>query len=126
MTTQTQDSAEMRAHDLQAALKARGIASAVHWDRSPWGVRIWLTDEDGPEYATPSVFVLTELTPAYAPNCYKWIVCFGGFDPDIDDSLQDLIMEIPERGATHATRLDSVVQTVFAFLLVLRHQVVTS
>lgn len=53
---------QLRAHQLKEALRAAGIDCEIHWDRSPWGVRIPLVPGPyrDPTQDQPSLFVLTE------------------------------------------------------------------
>lgn len=125
-TTTTDDMCEARARALHIELLSRGIDNQVHWDRSPWGVRIWLTHDDGPEYRTPSLFVLTEGERRIGhPNCWKWVGCLGGFSETTDQTLQDVFIEIVEWGDDEATQLDTVATAVVTFLRLLIIQEVT-
>jgi hypothetical protein len=88
---------ERRAHLLRFWLKQRGVQAQIHWDRSPWGVRIPLTsdDADRAEYAQPSLFVLTELQTLTQQHIrrIRWSGSLGGFDEEIDDALTYTIFE---------------------------------
>lgn len=47
---------------LEKALNDMAVRAYVHWDRSPWGVRIPLTDDYSED--APALYVLTENEPA--------------------------------------------------------------
>lgn len=99
-TTTYDDPSEERAHRLSEMLHTVGVPNEVHWDRSPWGVRIWLTDQDGPEYGTPSLYVLTEGTAPVEsrPTDWVWNGSLGGFAEGLDDVLNGINMEFLEFG----------------------------
>src|SRR5262245_32638168 len=94
-TTTTDD--ERRATELHDLLTAAGVPCVVHQDRSHWGVRIWLTSEDGPEYGTPSLFVLTEgQRVASRSEDWQWFGCLAGFGERTDTVLEDVMTSFNE------------------------------
>ena len=96
------DPTEERARELQALLStSRGIPCNVHWDRSPWGVRIPLiSDFETNMEDVPALYVLTEGTRTVAGHEGTW-VWFGqlaGFGEDDETSgLSDTVFEWIER-----------------------------
>lgn len=78
MTTRTED--QIKAERLHVALfNKEHVTNFVHWDRSPWGVRIPLTHDQG-EFA-PSLYVMTELQ-RFGPGDagFRWFGQLGNFD----------------------------------------------
>lgn len=93
------DPTEVRSRQLQTELKYRGVTSFVHWDRSPWGVRIPLIDGQNGE-CWPALYVLTEGTSTVAGHegTWVWHGQLGGFGKDDETSgLQDTTFEWIER-----------------------------
>lgn len=88
---------EIAARTLTAYFQGRDVTAFVHWDRSPWGVRIPLTD-DNSEYA-PALYVLTENAPVSEDlGGRRWFGQLGGCGPDGDDGdLVDTTFEWLER-----------------------------
>lgn len=82
----TTDPEETLARSLVEELHKVGVTDAVvHWDRSPWGARIPLTEDRG-EYKTPSLFVLVEGTQKVGENeTPHWFGQLGDFREDGDD-----------------------------------------
>lgn len=118
---------EARAHKMHHLLTERGIDCVVHWDRSPWGVRVWLTHEDGPEYRTPSFFLLCEEThkSPHRSWCWIWTGSFGGFTESLDQTFTEFTIDFPEWGYDEDTQLNTVAEAVVAFLRLLIIQEVT-
>lgn len=114
----TDDPCELHAHYLRAELKMRGVASDVHRDRSPWGVRIPLTDDDHRrlEYGQPSLFVLTEGGQVVdGQESWRWFGGLGGFGDELDSWFDDTHLEWYERswaGETVETVADALVPLV--------------
>lgn len=122
------DACEARAHEMRDALARYGVESFVHWDRSPWGVRIPLAPSPRPDgediYYQPSLFVLTEGTESLGPrmdNTWVWIGTLGNFSgEDNDDTLSDTVLRWHERHwLSHG--VDVVARSIAQFVLVLRH-----
>lgn len=89
------DTCEAKARELQDSLTSRGVVSFVHWDRSPWGVRIPLT-ADQSEYA-PALYVLTEGTKmVMSREGQAWFGQLGNFG-DVDSALTETMFEWTER-----------------------------
>jgi hypothetical protein len=109
------DPCQTRAYAMKRHLSALGVVSYVHWDRSPWGVRIPLT-EDHTEFG-PSLFVLTEgQQHGYADhfdNVWVWQGQLAYF-PEDDPASPDLI----ETSFTWAERhwLDAGTESVAAYV----------
>jgi len=72
------DPTEIQARALYGVLAERGVTNFLHWDRSPWGVRIPLTD-DTDEFA-PALFVMTEGTQrgVLGHDVWAWFGVLGG------------------------------------------------
>jgi hypothetical protein len=89
MATTATDLTEARARELQRLLTERGVPCLVHWDRSPWGVRIPLTASDD-EYA-PALYALTEGTQTVAghDDTWVWIGQLGNFGEAYEYALYD-------------------------------------
>lgn len=87
---------ETAARTLAAVLNGMGVTAFTHWDRSPWGVRIPLTDDDG-EHA-PALYVLTENEPVSAElGGRRWFGQLGGFPDELQDLLTETTFEWLER-----------------------------
>lgn len=111
------DSDELLARQFVDHLRAVGLTDAVlHWDRSPWGARIPLTEERG-EYQTPSLFVLIDgtRTDASGREVPQWIGALGGFDQDVDDTLQSVFIKF-----FHEQSLTELATTVNTFVTILK------
>lgn len=99
----TDDPCEERAHELRRHLVERGIDCVVHWDRSPWGVRIPLTADRG-ELVTPSLYVLTEglellwteTRTGREVHGWVWIGALGGFNDEADQIFNDTLLRWTE------------------------------
>lgn len=111
---------EQRARDLHAALGRIGVESEVHWDRSPWGVRIGLVEGEFKEYEQPSLFVLHESDVNIAGQwAREWTVSLGQFGSDenlVFDNLFGHILERPWLGEN----ADSLAYTVSQYVRLLK------
>lgn len=123
----TDEQCRARCEKLEHLLQERGVDCTLYWDyNSPYGVRIWLTREDGPEFRTPSLYVLTEGDRSpHRDWCWRWFLSLGGFAEETDQALQDLFMEIFEWGEDDDTQLNQVAEAVNTFLRLLIVQDVT-
>lgn len=107
-----------RAVVLEAMLTEMGIECEVHWDRSPWGVRIPLVNPHRPPWRgldyseVPHLFVLTEgkrdihtdrTRPWILPELvWQWNLSLGGFAEDVDgvlDGFSGWLREWQDTGA---------------------------
>lgn len=119
------DPTEAKARKLHEFLSARGVTCFVHWDRSPWGVRIPLVDlptgDDFGEYL-PSLYVLTEGTQTVAgkDNTWLWIGQLGNFADAQMDVLYDTGFRWIERHWAGA-HTASVADMIVPLLDILRH-----
>jgi hypothetical protein len=80
---------EARARELADELRKLGVSCHVHWDRSPWGVRVPLVDDDS-EWV-PALYVLTEGTEELAgmADTWVWFGVVGNFGDAADNQLCD-------------------------------------
>lgn len=120
-TPETPEPHEGWANELQAALTRLGVDSNVHWDRSPWGVRIGLVDGtyDDPTYDQPSLFVLIESMEDVAGNDAKrWDLALGNFGEDsILEEMTGTILERPWLGED----VNDVAKVVEQYVFLLRN-----
>lgn len=110
------------AHDLKDALQRIGVECNVHWDRSPWGVRIGLVPGEYRDatYEEPSLFVLTETrTKISGYWAQEWSLTIGncGDEGTTFDNIFGHILERPWLGETP----DHVAHTVATYAYLLTH-----
>lgn len=87
---------ETAARTLAAVLNGMGVTAFTHWDRSPWGVRIPLTDSPDEHY--PALYVLTENAPvSHELGGRRWFGQLGNFPDDAQDLLTETTFEWLER-----------------------------
>lgn len=121
------DATELRAHIMLAALAERGVRCFLHWDRSPWGVRIPLIDDAfaSPETVSddnPSLYVLTEGPEPIAPGdrpVWTWRGSLGNFDEDGSNDLNDTMMQWIERNWLD-DHTESVADMIVPFVQILK------
>jgi hypothetical protein len=111
------------AHDLKAALLRIDIEAVVHWDRSPWGVRIGLVDGQYRDatYEQPSLFVLTESRKMIGPYwAQEWTLSLGNFGEEGQTSFDDIFSTIYERPQFGETP-DTIASTISEYVFLLKH-----
>lgn len=112
---------EEAARTLAAHLHGMGVTAFVHWDRSPWGVRIPLTADES-EHA-PSLFVLTENQPVSEDGGgRRWFGQLGGFHDDLQDDLTETFFEWYERSWL-GDDTGTIATSLRTLLLILTHGV---
>lgn len=113
---------EQAAHRLAMVLLGQDVVAYSHWDRSPWGVRIPLTD-DHSEYA-PALYVLTENVPISEElGGRRWFGQLGNFPDALQDDLYDTTFEWLER-SFNGDDVDAVAKALCAFVPILKTGVI--
>lgn len=88
---------EFAANLLTRKLQDLGMRAHVHWDRSPWGVAIPLLDQPDIHYESlPTLYVLTSGEFKFGQRV--WTAHLGGFSRGLDDTLDDFVTEVLQRG----------------------------